>query len=215
MAIQNGWVKLHRKITEWEWYQDQNVFRVFLHLLLTANHDDKKWQGKLVKRGQKITSYSHLAHDTGLSVRSVRTAISKLSATGEVTYSNERKYSLITINNWDSYQASDKQNDTQIDKVATSERQGSDNKQELKELKNDKKVRNYGEFSNVKLSEKEFETLCDLIGENNTLSLIEEMSDYLASSGKRYKSHYAALRNWARRKIQDYQKGKGNQIAEI
>lgn len=140
MAVQNGWVKLHRKIVDWEWYQDDKVFRVFLHLLLTANHEEKKWQGKTIGRGQKITSYAHLAHDTGLSVRSIRTAISKLQMTGEVTYQNELKYSLITINNWDSYQVTDKQNDTLTDKVATSKRQANDNKQELKELKNEKKT---------------------------------------------------------------------------
>ena len=32
----SGWIKLHRKITEWEWYSDANTFRVFMHLLLTA-----------------------------------------------------------------------------------------------------------------------------------------------------------------------------------
>lgn len=40
----DGWIKLHRKLINWEWYQDTNVKVVFLHLLLIANHEDKKWQ---------------------------------------------------------------------------------------------------------------------------------------------------------------------------
>lgn len=66
--------------------------------------------------------------------------------------------------------------------------------------------RAYGEFSNVILSEEEYTKLCDALGEEPTNNLIAELSSYLASSGKRYKSHYATLQNWARRKIQDHQK---------
>lgn len=51
----SGWIKLHRKITEWEWYSDANTFRVFMHLLLTANYEDKRWRNIDVKRGQIIT----------------------------------------------------------------------------------------------------------------------------------------------------------------
>ena len=32
-----GFINLHRKILDWEWYDDINVFRVFTHLLLTVN----------------------------------------------------------------------------------------------------------------------------------------------------------------------------------
>ena len=45
----NGWIKLHRKITEWEWYTDRNTLAVFLHLLIMANIEDKKYRGYDVK----------------------------------------------------------------------------------------------------------------------------------------------------------------------
>ena len=44
-----GWIKLHRKFLKWEWYSDINTKSLFLHLLLTANHKDKQWQGITVK----------------------------------------------------------------------------------------------------------------------------------------------------------------------
>ena len=49
-----GWIKLHRKILDWEWYTDAPVRILFEHLLLTANSEDKKWRGMTIKRGQTI-----------------------------------------------------------------------------------------------------------------------------------------------------------------
>lgn len=58
----------------------------------------------------------------------------------------------------------------------------------------------YGEFGNVKMTTSEFEKLVQAEGADRANALIEELSSYLASSGKRYKSHYATLINWGRRK---------------
>lgn len=62
----------------------------------------------------------------------------------------------------------------------------------------------FGEFLNVKLSHEENYKLIEKIGEKNTNLLIEELSGYLKSTGKKYASHYATLLNWARRKVQTH-----------
>ncbi len=62
----------------------------------------------------------------------------------------------------------------------------------------------YGEFENVKLTLEEFQKLKEKLGENNTLILIEELSAYIASKGKRYASHYATIQTWARMKFQKH-----------
>lgn len=46
--MEEGWICLHRKILKWEWYQDTNTFRVFIHLLLNANWEDTKYMGMLL-----------------------------------------------------------------------------------------------------------------------------------------------------------------------
>lgn len=71
------------------------------------------------------------------------------------------------------------------------------------ELNNIKSI--YGEFKNVKLLEEEVIKLNEKFGEKNTLIIIEELSSYMASKGKRYSNHYATLLNWGKRKVQDYQ----------
>lgn len=62
----------------------------------------------------------------------------------------------------------------------------------------------FGEFNNVKLSSEEYLKVCGQYGDNNANALIEELSGYLASTGKKYKSHYATLLSWARRKMQEH-----------
>lgn len=53
----------------------------------------------------------------------------------------------------------------------------------------------YGEFKNVKLTKEEYKKL----EEKKLLPFIEQLSSYIASSGKKYKSHYATILNWSRK----------------
>ena len=122
-----GFIKLHRKITEWEWFTEPNTFLVFVHLLFMANWKDGRFQGVEVPRGSLITSVSHLALRTKLSVRQTRTALSNLQTTNEITIKTTNRFSFITVNNYDFYQGNsnlgDKQNDKVNDKQMTNKRQ--------------------------------------------------------------------------------------------
>lgn len=100
-----GYIALHRSILDWEWYEDINVSRLFIHLLLRANHADNKWQGIEIKRGQLLTSRDHLASESRLSIMQVRTSLNKLKSTSEITIKTTSRYSLITINNYNLYQS--------------------------------------------------------------------------------------------------------------
>lgn len=100
----SGWIKIHRQITEWEWYRDANTFRVFMHLLLTANYEDKRWRNIDVKRGQIITGRTELAQSLKLSERQIRTTLDKLKMSGVVTVKTTNQYSLITVENYGHFQ---------------------------------------------------------------------------------------------------------------
>ncbi len=103
--MDTGYIKLHRPILTWEWYTDPPVFKLFLHFLLRANISGQKWRGQEIKSGELVTSYKHLAKETGLSLMQVRTAINKLKSTQEITQRITRQYSIISINNWGLYQS--------------------------------------------------------------------------------------------------------------
>ena len=133
--LQNGFIKLSRSIAAWRWYKDANTFRVFIHLLLAANYEPHDFENITVQRGQVVASYQSIADALGLSVRNVRTAISHLKSTGELTGKKYSKFSVFTLLRYDDFQSSDKQTDSQ----PTSNRQADDRRattmKERKEMK--------------------------------------------------------------------------------
>lgn len=103
-----GWIKLHRNMLDWEWYEDVSTTRVFIHLLLIANHKDKRWKGEVIKRGCLVTSVRHLAEGTKLSSPTVQRCLKKLEKTGEIKKRATSKYTHIEIVNYERYQADEK-----------------------------------------------------------------------------------------------------------
>jgi hypothetical protein len=73
--------------------------------------------------------------------------------------------------------------------------------------------RPHGEFSNVMLTDDEFAKLCEKCQDAD--SLITELDQYIESQGKtkKYKSHYATLLNWSRRKAQEAKPKQGYKTA--
>lgn len=58
----------------------------------------------------------------------------------------------------------------------------------------------YGEYANVLLTDDELEKLKEAFSDWE--ERIERLSGYIVSTGKAYKSHYATIRNWARKDAQ-------------
>lgn len=100
----DGWIKLHRIITDWKWYDDSNTFRLFVHCLLKANSTDNEWHGLIIKRGDFFTSVSHLSEELRLTHKQIRISLDKLKGTSEVTTKGANKGTMITICKYDDYQ---------------------------------------------------------------------------------------------------------------
>jgi uncharacterized phage protein (TIGR02220 family) len=107
-----GYIKLHRGLLGWEWFDSPKHLIVFMYCLLRANHKDRKWRGTLIKAGSFVTSYESIAKCTNLTLNQVRIALRDLQDTQEITKQSSRKGSIISITNWHKYQVSHTQ-DTQ------------------------------------------------------------------------------------------------------
>lgn len=91
----------------------------------------------------------------------------------------------------------DKNNDNDNDRTGNVSYHDSYH-ESLKPEKPVKQVKHkYGEYANVLLSDTELEKLTAEYPDIN--QRIERLSGYIASTGKKYKSHYATIRNWARK----------------
>lgn len=136
--MQQGWIKIHRQLLEWEWYDDLNVKVLFFHLLLKANHKPKKYKGKLIEIGQLVTGLEVLANETGLSIQKIRTAIYKLKSTNEITIKSSSQGTVIQIVNYTKYQIVTNQltNEQQtINKPSTTNKNVKNEKNDIKQRK--------------------------------------------------------------------------------
>lgn len=102
--LEKGYIKISRKFLNWRWYDEDTTFRVFMHLLMTANYEDKKWNKITVKRGQRITSYRMLSFELKKSINTVKLHLERLVNTGEITIKSTNNYTIITIPNYSQYQ---------------------------------------------------------------------------------------------------------------
>ena len=199
-------IKLYRKFTEWEWYSDISTSRLFLHLILTVNWTDKKWQGICIERGSRVASYQVLSTETGLSVKQVRTAIKKLQSTGELAIKSTNKYSVFTVKNYDLYQAKGKQE--------AGERQAEDKQRATtKESKEVKKEKNNNIKRFTPPTHEQVSTYCK--ERKNTVDA-ERFLDFYKSKGwmvgkNKMKDWKAAVRNWERSSKQGTQPIKKSQ----
>lgn len=76
----------------------------------------------------------------------------------------------------------------------------------------------YGMYANVLLTDDEYQKLTEEFPHDYT-DRIERLSEYIASTGKKYKSHLATIRSWAKKdmetKPRKCKQGNGNVFLEI
>ena len=127
-----SWIKIHNKLLDWEWASCPETMALWIHILLRANYEDKRWQGITIPRGSFVTSVDNLASTTGLSAQQVRTSLKRLISTSEITSKSTNRFTIITVCKYDSYQLNEesinKQNNEPNNNQATNKQQ-TDNKQ--------------------------------------------------------------------------------------
>lgn len=127
-----GFIYLHRKLLNWEWFDDAIMVKAFVTCLLLANYKEKKWQGHSIERGSFVTSNSNLSKILNLSEMRTRICIKKLKKSQCITSKTTNKFTIISICNYDDYQTLQsikEQTNEQTDNKQTTNEQQTDNKQ--------------------------------------------------------------------------------------
>jgi len=190
----NGWIKLHRNLINWEWYDDNNTKILFIHMLMKANHKPAKWRGFKIDRGQFITSLTKLSLETGLTVSQVRTALRKLTMTGEIAGSSQARHRVITIVEYNQYQEDDRiiagssQDDRRM--IATNKNEKNEKNEKNLKIKKINKKENSAlppvDFSKLKMvaNDSTIEEIKRIRKKNKGGSITQRVADALAMEFK-------------------------------
>jgi hypothetical protein len=207
--MDRGYIKLYRAVMDnFIWKKKPFSYgQAWAHIIMLANHKEGTvWvQGTPVKikRGQLGWSKENLQKTFGWTRSKLRTFIKHLKSDHMISHDSAGKLSIITILNYERYHGNDQADDQTIAKSSPSDDQAIAINNKNKNNKKNKKeyiTPFLGEHGNVKMTKDEHAKLHEKIGKTMTIQLVEELSGYIASTGKKYKSHYATVLVWSKKK---------------
>jgi len=139
-VMDNGWIKLHRKIQDhWLW-EDPVKLKWWIDILLTVNHKPVKINigYDLIEcdRGQSIMSLSRWAERWKVSRHTVRNFFDLCAKDGMISRKVYSKTTQITVCNYDDYQLTLRNEGQMKDKLRTDEGQMRDTNKKDKNSKN-------------------------------------------------------------------------------
>ena len=192
----SGWIKLHRTLKDWEYYEDHNATRLLIHLLVSVNYEDKKWKDTIVKSGTLVTSWQNLAHETGLTLKQIRLAMSKLERAGETVRSvagkGAGKWQVVTLVKWDKLQGFD----DEVGQIKGQEkgRTREGKKTPTKEVKN-KEIKNKEINTNPTNVELVFDTRLDFSGFDDYFSIGKLWKEWIEYKKQQHKDKYQTIKS--------------------
>ena len=101
----NSWIKLPRTFCDWRWYKDSKMVQLYLYLLINANMQSTEYRNTVIKRGEFMTSLRSLTVETGITIKTIRTCLSRLKRTKEIQLKKMNKYgTIIILTEYDKFQ---------------------------------------------------------------------------------------------------------------
>lgn len=101
----SGFVYIEKKIMDWEWWHDINTYRLFTYMIFKAYWKPTRYMGNEIPRGAFVASLQTISADTDLTISEVRTALSHLEKTGEITRRITNHFTVFYVNNYNLYQS--------------------------------------------------------------------------------------------------------------
>jgi len=180
-------------------------------LLKETNHTDRKINGLVIKRGQLVRTFRDIQEGLKWMIGwrkmtykkwQCENAMKFLRERGMITTTKTTRGMLITICKYSFYQdPKNYESNKRADRKTTVPKQTTDTINN--NGNNDKNVNNGKKkyMDTVFLTDDEYKKLIEELGESLTKEYIKDLSLYIQSKGKKYKSHYATILTWNRNDI--------------
>lgn len=179
--MDNGWIKIHRKIQDNFLYSDSQALHLWIHILLKCNHKEREhlFNNKKIttKRGSFITGRKKLSEETGISESKIYRLLKTFKSEHLIEQQITSKYSIISVIKYSQYQSSEQVNEQPVNNKRTSSEHQVNTNKKGKNNKNDKKkhielAKQIIEYLNEK-AKRNF----DITKDSNFKELIARMKD--------------------------------------
>ena len=102
-----NWIKLHRSLLESDIWGDPSLVTLWIWCLLRANHRDREFQGRIIRRGSFVTGRHQAAQELGYSGGKVLRGLDRLESRGMITRQANNRFTIVTICKYESYQGTE------------------------------------------------------------------------------------------------------------
>jgi hypothetical protein len=204
-----GYIKVWRKIADAGWLKNHKLCAFWLWCLMQATHKEMNQivgcQNIHLMPGDFIFGLYVASEELEMSIQSTRTILKFLKNSKNITIKSTNKFSIISIVNWNTYQIKEDEINNQSNKPLTNQQQTTNNKQECKEHKNEKKI-----FIIPSLSE-----ISDYCHQRHNNVKPEVWLAHYESNGwmvgkNKMKDWRAAIRTWENSNFNNTDTGEGN-----
>lgn len=110
---ENGYIKLHRKLLQWKYYNDPVMLKSWLWILLHAEWQETERNGNAIHPGEAAFKYRDMMADLQLSHSQVMRVLKRLKDGGDLTTrpskppTGDLSFCIVTICKWSEYQANE------------------------------------------------------------------------------------------------------------
>ena len=189
------WVKLHRRIEDRWRYSEGDTARVFFHLLIRATHKAYNSWWVYLEPWQCIVWRKILADKLKISERAVRTAITRLISTNEITIKTTNRFTVITLVKWEDFQSDDEKTTNASTNRLTNKRPTNDQQTTTIQEQKNKRIITITPSTNQLQSIKQIltdEWLANVWG----LDILQEFVDYWWETTKNWKEKRQLQKTW-------------------
>lgn len=134
--MDNGWIKLHRKLLDNPLMNRPAYRSVWIEILLRATHDgvDVMFGGQRVRLepGQFTTGTHAIAASTGVPRATVARILQTFKSEHQIEQRTDRQCSMITVLKWKEYQNDEQRNEQRVSNERATSEQRVSTKQECK-----------------------------------------------------------------------------------